>query len=104
MGDGSKVDAKRWNEISETLTEYFQICSCQRKIKSIVDNLAEIKDKCERRDFNFTGAEWLLIAIMDARSHAVAHGINCEYPIIRSSDDFWQFIDSVKDDPNLEDN
>lgn len=96
-----EINDKEWHEIGDKLTSYFGICSCQRKIKSIVDNLASIKEKCLNRDFNFTGAEWLLIAIIDRSSNAIMHGVNCEYPMIQENDPLWIYIDKVKDNPNL---
>jgi len=100
---------KSWEQIGRELTNFFGICACQRKLKTIVDNLVSIRKKCTDayvlgtpRDF--TGAEWLLIALMDADSYGIAHGTNCEYPIIIEDHPFWKWIDEVKDNPNLEDN
>lgn len=105
----SDIEEESWHEISEKLANYFQICSCQRKIKSIVDNLLAIKKKCidayeldTPRDF--TGAEWLIIAQLDSFSNSVTHGINCEYPIINKHDEFWVWLDKIKDNKNLIDN
>mgnify|MGYP001573488685 CR=1 FL=1 len=52
----------------------------------------------------FTGAEWLLIALMDKNSTAITHGINCEYPILYDDDPFWIWMLEAHDNPNLEDN
>jgi len=93
-----------WKNIGYRLTKYFGICPCQRKLKTIVNNLVSIKEKCVSREYGFTGAEWLLIAIMDQKGCGIVHGINCEYPIINQEDIFWRYIDLVKDNPNLEDN
>jgi hypothetical protein len=102
------VDSKEWCKIGDKLTNYFGICGCQRKLKSIIDNLYSIYDKCDydspNHKFEFTGAEWLLIAILDRSSNAITHGINCEYPILNKEDEFWKWILEVKDNPNLEDN
>ena len=92
------------DKIGAKLTSYFGICSCQRKLKSIIDNLENIKEKCLDRNYEFTGAEWLLIALIERNSNAITHGVNCEYPIINQDDPFWIWIDKVKNDPNLEDN
>ena len=103
------VDNKEWHKIGDKLTNYFQICGCQRKLKSIIDSLLSIRKKCNDayelgtpRDF--TGAEWLLIAMIESRSEAICHGTNCEYPIIMNDDPFWIWLDEIKDSPNLEDN
>ncbi len=100
----NNIDDKEWHKIGNQLTSYFQICGCQRKLKTIIDNLVEIKQKLIDRNFNFTGAEWLLIASMETFSNAITHGINCEYPIIIEDDPFWKWLDEVKDNPNLVDN
>lgn len=97
-------DIEEWHKIGDKLTNYFGICNCQRKIKSIIDNLVSIYDKCLKSDYNFTGAEWLVIALMDRKSNAISHGINCEYPIIMKEDPFWIWINEVKNSPYLEDN
>ncbi len=104
MGFNRKIDVKEWHKIGDKLTSYFKICSCQRKLKTIIDNLVMIKDKCKRQEYNFTGAEWLLISMMDRDSNAIHHGINCEYPMINDEDPFWMWIEEIKDNPNLEDN
>lgn len=101
---------EEWHKIGNKLTAYFGICNCQRKLKSIIDNLYSIYDKCNRayedtdckRDF--TGAEWLLIAILDRHSDLITHGTNCEYPIINKDNWFWQWIIEIKDSPSLNDN
>lgn len=93
-----------WHEIGDKLTNYFGICPCQRKLKTIVDSLLSIKDKCLKQDFNFTGSEWLILAIMDKHSNSVLHGVNCEYPIINESDQLWIWLEEIKDNPNLTDN
>jgi hypothetical protein len=98
------TDICEWSKIGEQLTSYFGICSCQRKLKTIINNLVSIKEKCLKRDYSFTGAEWLIIALIEKDSWAIKHGINCEYPIINEDDPFWVWIDEVKDNPNLEDN
>lgn len=98
------VDIKEWHKIGNALTGYFGICNCQRKLKTIVDSLYDIYLKLEKRDFNFTGAEWILIAIMDRSSNAITHGVNCEYPILMKDDEFWKWLLEVRNNPNLEDN
>lgn len=98
------MNDKEWHKIGDWLTSYFKICSCQRKLKTIVDNLYEIYLKLEKRDFNFTGAEWLLLAILDQNTNAIMHGINCEYPILIKEDKLWEWVLETKDNPNLEDN
>jgi hypothetical protein len=65
MGFNTEVDIIEWHKIGEKLTSYFGICSCQQKLKSIVYNLLEIKTKCLNQDYNFTGAEWLILVQME---------------------------------------
>lgn len=103
-----------WHRIGNTLCDYFGICRCQRKLKSIVDNLLSIKQKCldayaKGTSRDFTGAEWLLLALMDKMinekgNSPIMHGTNCEYPIINKTHELWIWLDSIKDSPNLEDN
>ena len=98
-----------WNDIQKQLVGYFGICGCQRKVKSIIDNLYSIYIKIDNHwengdDYNFTGAEWLLIALLQNGSPWITHGINCEYPILRKDDPFWEWVLRVKDNPNLIDN
>jgi hypothetical protein len=100
---------EEWYKIGNTLCDYFGICRCQRKLKTIVDNLVSIYEKSigafeGTHERDFTGAEWLLLAILNSKSTAVMHGINCEYPIINKEDDFWKWILEIKDSPYLEDN
>lgn len=97
-------ELKEWHKIGDKLTGYFRICSCQRKLKTIVDNLVSIHDKCIVRNFDFTGTEWLIIAMMDRNSNAISHGVNCEYPILNQDDPFWTWIMEIKDSPHLTDN
>jgi hypothetical protein len=104
MGFNREIDTKEWHKIGDKLTGYFGICSCQRKLKTIIENLVSIKEKCLKQDYSFTGAEWLVLAQMERYSDAVCHGINCEYPIINENDPFWIWIEEVKNNPNLEDN
>ncbi len=104
MGFNKNVDSVEWHKIGDRLTSMFNICSCQRKLKTIVDNLYEIYIKLEAQNFTFTGTEWLIIAMLDRHSNAVYHGINCEYPILNKEDELWKWIIETKDNPNLEDN
>lgn len=109
MGFSKEIDVNEWHKISKKLTSYFFICSCQRKIKSIIDNLYSIYKKCEDAselgiERDFTGAEWLIIALIESNTDAITHGINCEYPIINKEDELWKWILEVKDNPNLYDN
>ncbi len=99
---------EEWHKIGDKLTDIFKICPCQRKLKSIIDNLYYIYQKCidaykldTPRDF--TGAEWLLIALLD-RNGIILHGTNCEYPIIIEDHPFWIWILEVKESPYLSDN
>ncbi len=101
-------NTEEWHKIGNKLTSWFGICSCQRKLKSIINNLYSIYEKCNgayegTHDRDFTGAEWLLIALLD-KAGAITHGINCEYPIINKELEFWKWIIEIKDSPYLEDN
>lgn len=100
----NEINDIEWNKIRVDLTNYFGICSCQRKLKTIVDNLVSIKEKCLNRNYDFTGAEWLVLALMDRNSIGIMHGVNCEYPIINEDDSFWIWIDEIKNNKNLVDN
>lgn len=100
---------EEWHKIGNKLCNYFGICNCQRKLKTIVDNLVSIYEKCNgayegTHERDFTGAEWLVIAQLDKYSTAITHGTNCEYPIINKEDDFWKWIMEIKDSPYLKDN
>ena len=98
-------DIDEWHKIGDELTSMFKICGCQRKLKTIIDNLYDIYIKLQAKEFNFTGAEWLLLALIDKHFPSnLCHGINCEYPIILEDGILWQFILRVKDNPCLEDN
>lgn len=94
---------ENWKEISYKLVNYFGICNCQRKIRTIILDLHRIKTKCLNSDYSFSGSEWLLLAIMESND-LVTHGINCEYPIINETDPFWVWVDEVISNPSLEDN
>lgn len=95
-----------WHKIGNKLTSYFGICSCQRKLKTIVDSLYSIYKKLDTDEltFEFTGTEWLIIALLDANTDAITHGTNCEYPILNRDHEFWKWIIEIKDNVNLEDN
>lgn len=103
------VDDKEWHKIGDQLTTYFNICGCQRKLKTIVDSLYSIYEKLikfseDREPLDFTGTEWLIVAMLDKNETAVCHGTNCEYPIILLNDPFWVWLIETKNNPNLEDN
>lgn len=105
-------ELEEWYKIGNKLAAYLNICSCQRKLKSIVDNLVSIYEKCigayegtHTRDF--TGAEWLVLALLEnaeMKPHLITHGINCEYPIINQEHEFWKWLLEIKDSPYLIDN
>lgn len=38
MAFTKEIDDKEWHKIGDKLTDYFGICGCQRKLKTIVDN------------------------------------------------------------------
>lgn len=99
----TKVDDKEWHYIGNRLTDYLGICSCQRKLKSIVDVLISIYEKAESGKHGYTPSEFLICAMLEKRNF-LTHGINCEYPIIDKNIQFWIWIVSLKDNPNLTDN
>jgi len=103
------IDIDEWHKIGNKLCDYFGICRCQRKLKSIINSLVSIYDKCIDAykigvDRDFTGAEWLLIAMLDSNTSLITHGTNCEYPIIYKDDEMWKWILEIKDSPYLQDN
>lgn len=109
MSFKKEVDLKEWHKIGDHLCAIFRICSCQRKLKTIVDNLYSIYTKLEtfqndRVPLDFTGAEWLLVAMIDKNTEAITHGTNCEYPILNKDNELWKWVIEVKNNPNLEDN
>jgi hypothetical protein len=97
------IELTQWHEIGNKLTKYLEICDCQRKLKSIISNLASIYDKCISKDYIFTGAEWLLLAMIE-RYDFVNHGTNAEYPIINQEHEFWKFILDANSLSFLQDN
>ena len=100
-----EIADKEWHKIQDVIVGTFRLCECQRKIKSIVDDLYQIYQKLDVGDFDhFTGAEYLLIGMMDKSSDLVTHGINIEYPILNRDAEFWKWIIEVKDSPYLIDN
>lgn len=98
-----------WKKIQRRLCYYLQICSCQRKVKSLVDVLVRIWDNGHYREEDgcsprrpWTDYEYLILAQLD-QLQLITHGINCEYPII-TTNEFWEWLLSIKDSPFLEDN
>ena len=107
---------EEWEEINAKLTSFLGICGCQRKLKSIVDVLVIIYDKGQMGEHNWTPEEYLILAMLD-KCNLITHGVNCEYPIIIDMNgstpfgigqeercDFWEWINIVKNNPNLTDN
>ncbi len=100
-----EIEDKEWHRIQEVIVGTFRLCECQRKIKSIVDALYSIYVNLDKgMPYQFTGAEWLLIGMMDKSSDMVTHGINMEYPILNRDHEFWKWIIEIKDSPYLKDN
>lgn len=106
-------DIKEWHKIGNRLTSYLHICSCQRKLKSIVEIMLRIQSKFESgylaRDL--TPEELLICNLLDANSDVITHGTNCEYPILghavldkHDNLGFWEWLKTIKDNPNLIDN
>lgn len=105
-----------WHKIGDKLCGYLMICSCQRKLKSIVGVLVRIWEKGHTSKDNgytplrdsqpethgFTPEEFLMCAWLD-RVGLITHGVNCEYPIIHNNE-FWDWLLSIKDSPYLQDN
>lgn len=102
QGDSKVYES--WGQINKKLTSFMGICSCQRKLKSIINGLALIYEKGQTGEYPFDGNEWLLIALLEKHpDDIVTHGINCEYPIFREHA-FWDWVLETKDNPNLSDN
>ena len=91
-----------WKKINTRLTNELGICNCQRKLKSIIDCLVEIKRKIESGKYGYNGHEFLICALLEQKG-LIEHGINCEYPILMN-DNFWQWIEETVKNPNLSDN
>lgn len=97
------IDMDAWHQMNKYLTTTLGICDCQKRIMSIVKSLAAIKGKILRRELKFSANEVLIVAFLDAKG-LLTHGTNIEYPILDESNEFWVWIDKIKNDPNLEDN
>lgn len=97
---------EEWHKIGDRLCQIFNICSCQRKLKTIIDDLYSIHQQLIKRDmkYNFTGCQWLIIAMLDKHTEAVTHGTNCEYPFINENNEIWKFILESHKNPHLKDN
>lgn len=96
---------EEWHKIGNKLCDYFGICKCQRKLKTIINSLYIIYNKLDSLEYAvFTGSELLIIAILDSKTDAVTHGINIEYPTLNKDSKFWKFILDSKDSLFLEDN
>lgn len=106
---GKIENTEEWHKIGNKLCNFLGICSCQRKLKSIVDVLVRIHEKGTRTDetvHNYTAEEYLILALLDDKN-LITHGVNCEYPIIlhiTKEEDFWEWVLKIKDSPYLEDN
>lgn len=98
------VDTNEWHKIGDKLTSYLNICKCQRKLKSIVNILCSIYNKIDGDNKeDLTEEEHLICALLDKNTHLITHGTNIEYPIIFNRIE-WEWILSIKNDINLEDN
>lgn len=84
---------KEQKVIEQKLSRWLGICHCQRKIKSIVTVLSNIKYKIENKEKSWTGEEYLIVALLDSNG-LITHGVNIEYPIL-AKEDFWLFIDEL---------
>lgn len=98
-------DIDEWYKIGNKLTKTLRICGCQRKLKSIIEVLNRIRDKYEHGNTEYTGEEYLILALLDSNTdNLITHGTNCEYPIFQDLDGFWKWVREVKDSEFLEDN
>lgn len=93
---------EEWHKLGNKLSEQLGICNCQRKIKSITTVLLNIKHKSESNTHGYTAEEHLICALLH-RIGIMTHGINAEYPYLVDNE-FWQWLENIKDDPNLSDN
>src|SRR6478752_669190 len=98
------TNTEEWNKIGDKLTSILRICNCQSKLKSIVKILISIRDKCEAMEwYKLTPEELFICAFLD-REGILTHGTNCEYPIVAGAEAFWEWIDEIKNNSDLEDN
>lgn len=58
MGFNREIDNRKWHEIGDKLTQYLRICSCQRKLKSIIGVLVKIHEKGQLDEPNWTPEEF----------------------------------------------
>ena len=104
MSSKKEINYEEWHKIGNKLCTYLRICKCQRKLKSIVDILIKIYEKGKNNERSWTSEEYLILAFLDS-INLITHGTNCEYPImISTNSDFWEWLYSIKDNPNLCDN
>ena len=96
MSDTNNYDS--FEEVRIKLSVYLNICPCQRKLRSIVDQLYNIKRNIYRLN-PINSEDVLLCAILD-KLNILEHGINCEYPILTNME-FWKFIDKCYSNPNV---
>ena len=93
-----------WHKIGDKLTSILGICHCQRKLKSFVDILVSIHNKCNVRNWDALTMEELFICAFLDKLGILCHGTNCEYPIVAGAEAFWEWIFEIKDSPYLQDN
>jgi hypothetical protein len=93
---------EEWHELGNKLSEQLGICNCQRKIKSITTVLLNIKHKSESNIHGYNSEEYLICALLN-RIGLMTHGVNSEYPYLVEHE-FWEWLEIIKDDPNLIDN
>lgn len=99
----TESNTTEWKAIGQRLTSELGICDCQRKLLSIVRALVGIQDKVLSRNLKFSANEVLIIAFLDSKK-LITHGVNIEYPSLDEEHEFWKWIKSIKNNPNLEDN
>lgn len=105
-----------WHKIGNELCNFLGWCTCQRKLKSIVDSfyniyIKHVETSVENKEIgiSLSGSDYIIIAMLD-RGHVndktspITHGTNIEYPIINKEHIFWKMILKLKDNPYLQDN
>lgn len=95
---------EEWHKIGNRLTYFLDVCACQRKLKSFVNILVSIHNKCKSQSWSELTMEELFICALLDKKGIICHGTNCEYPIIAGAEAFWDWIMEIKDSPYLEDN
>lgn len=96
------VDNKEWHLIGDRITRRLHICTCQRKLKSFVDELLAVKAIVQDWSLPVLSHQYMLIAWLGSLD-LIEHGSNIEHAWL-ADEEFWEWLETIKDSPNLEDN